>query len=173
MRARNPHDGQHRARSGIVNVVYYYTFRAQCGGQHAFQCAKNKMRPNPCLPSDTIVVYMSPFIAGTPPASSSGRGRGSTSASLFSSRWAACGVRPFFVLFSSVARGIPPADPPPAGRRDLSNPPESEGSGAVLFYFCACIICRKCLSLVAPRCVPAEFVVCSLFPLVVPRCLVL
>jgi hypothetical protein len=45
---------------------------------------KEKMRPTPCLPSDTIVVYMSPVIAGTPPASSSGRGRGTIVSSLLS-----------------------------------------------------------------------------------------
>ena len=40
--------------------------------------------PRASLTSDTIVAYMSPFIAGTPPASSSGRGRGTTNSSLFS-----------------------------------------------------------------------------------------
>ena len=48
------------------------------------------MRPTPCLPSDTIVAYMSPFIAGTPPASSSGRGRGTIISSLFSLEGTPC-----------------------------------------------------------------------------------
>ena len=61
------------------------------------------MRPNPCLPSDTIVAYMSPFATGAPPASSSGRGRGSISASLFTSRWAV-----FFVVCGLSRRSIFP-----------------------------------------------------------------
>jgi hypothetical protein len=61
---------------------------------------KKNMRPTPCLPSDTIVAYMSPFIAGTPPASSSGRGRGSTNTSM------CCSSRIQFCVFSCACRRV-------------------------------------------------------------------
>ena len=88
------------------------------------------MRPNPCLPSDTIVACASLFIAGPPPASSPGRGRGFQSvlacfalAELF--MWCAGGCGSFVFLW--MGEEVPPAYPPPSGRGNLSNPPKSEG----------------------------------------------
>ena len=68
-------------------------------------CKKRKMRPSPCLPSDSIVVYISPCIAGHHPYHHQ-EGVGVQSVlTWFPSWWAACGVRFFFVLFLSCVGG--------------------------------------------------------------------
>ena len=102
-------------------------------------------RPNPCLPSDTIVVYISPFIAGTPPVSSSGRGRGSISASLVSLLVVCVWCAVFLFHLSPVSGGVPSCVPPSCREKRpllLSNPPEGEGSGAVPCSRVCCEIFR-------------------------------
>ena len=84
------------------------------------------MRPNPCLPSDTIVIYISPFIAGTPPVSSSGRGRGSISASFV---YLCRSVFPFAVI------GGPFCVPPACGERGPLGPACGRGQSFHSFYF--------------------------------------
>ena len=65
--------------TGRIPVIFWHG-GTKTGPDASKEISNNTTR-RPCFPSDMIVVYMSPVIAGTPPASSSGRGRGYPDAS--------------------------------------------------------------------------------------------
>jgi hypothetical protein len=105
------------------------------------QTRKKKSAPQPDSPLRYGSGLASPFIAGTPPASSSGRGRGSIITSLFCSskallRFCVHGGVAVPVSFLWVGEEVPPAYPPASGRRNLSNPLEGEGRWGVCVSVC-------------------------------------